>query len=103
QECWRCKGNRNLFKELSHINEIPTSELCPICKGTGILNRPATEISFKIPFYEDENLIVNLCGTIDMIGKFSCGCYTIGDWKNTTYWMEDEYLNQYAISKQLRI
>jgi Holliday junction resolvase RusA-like endonuclease len=65
--------------------------------------RPATEITFSIPFYEDEIMAVNLCGTIDKIGKFKGGCFAIGDYKNTMTWDERNYFKQYELSRQLRL
>jgi hypothetical protein len=66
-------------------------------------NVPATEITFSIPYYSDEHIRVNLCGTIDRIGKFKNGCYAIRDWKTTSAWDDEEYFIQYELSRQLRI
>lgn len=68
---------------------------------TEIVEGYATEINFKIPYYEDEIVKVYLCGTIDRIGKFKNGCYCIRDWKTTGSW-EDGYFVQYELSRQLR-
>ncbi len=65
--------------------------------------KPATEITFSIPFYEDDVIKVNLCGTIDKVGKFKNGCYAIGDWKTTSQYDTDNYFTQYEMSRQLRI
>lgn len=64
---------------------------------------PASEITFKIKYYEDEQFIVNICGTIDKIGKFSGGCYAIGDWKTSSTWDNVGYFTQYQLSRQLRM
>lgn len=66
-------------------------------------DKPATEITFSIPFYEDDIVVVNLCGTIDKVGKFKNGCYAIGDWKTTSQYDTDSYFTQYELSRQLRI
>jgi len=65
--------------------------------------QPMTEFTFSIKFWEDETLCVNLCGTMDSIGKMNGGIYTIRDWKTTSSWDPKEYFSQYAMSKQLRI
>lgn len=65
--------------------------------------KPATEITFSVLFYEDDFIKVNLCGTIDKLGKFKGGCYAIGDWKTTGSWNTDEYLKYYEMTKQLRV
>lgn len=64
--------------------------------------KPATEVTFSILFYEDDVIRVNLCGTIDKIGKIVNGCWAIGDWKTTGTWNKDAYLDGYAMSSQLR-
>lgn len=69
---------------------------------------PATEVTFSIPYYEDEFLSVNLCGTIDKVGKFLGGVYDIDDWKTTGHRSEKpqerkEYFGQYELSRQLRL
>jgi hypothetical protein len=64
--------------------------------------QPATELTFRLPYYEDENVVVNLCGTIDKIGKIKNGLYCVGDYKTTSSWNAEEYLSNYAMSAQLR-
>ena len=64
---------------------------------------PMTEVSFSIPFYEDDTIKVNLCGTIDTIGKINNGVYCIRDWKTTSAWDGKEYFSQYELNRQLRI
>lgn len=66
-------------------------------------DKPATEITFSIPFYEDDVIKVNLCGTIDRVGKFKNGCYAIKDWKTTSQFDTEKYFTQYEMSRQLRI
>jgi len=65
-------------------------------------DKPATEVTFSIPFYEDAIIQVNLCGTIDSIGKIKNGCYCIRDWKTTSAWDNVGYFKQYELSRQLR-
>lgn len=64
--------------------------------------QPAVEVTFSIPYYEDDNVEVSLCGTIDKIGKFKNGMYAIGDWKTTSSYDADKYLSSYSMSPQLR-
>lgn len=87
QECFYCAG---------------VGGPCKHCNDKGIVEGPATEVTFRIKIYEDEFIIINLCGTIDNIGKFKNGCYAIRDWKTTSSWRND-YLSQYEMSRQLRI
>ena len=91
--CWCCRGSG-----LSN-----TQEVCTICKGEKQFLQPATEVTFSIKYYEDEYIIVNLCGTIDKIGKFRNGCYAIGDWKTSGTWDNEGYFQQYELSRQLRM
>jgi len=65
-------------------------------------DKPATEVTFNIPYYEDDYVIVNLCGTIDKVGQFQGGCFAIGDWKFTSSWDNKGYFTQYELSRQLR-
>jgi len=64
--------------------------------------KPATEVTFSIPYYEDDTIEVSLCGTIDKIGKFKGGMYAIGDWKTTSNYDPAKYLSSYRMSPQLR-
>lgn len=64
---------------------------------------PATEQTFRFIIYEDEFVIIYLCGTIDRIGKIRGGCYCIRDWKTTSSWDNNGYFHSYKLSKQLRI
>jgi len=66
-------------------------------------DKPATEITFSIPYYEDDFIVINLCGTIDRIGKIQGGCYCIRDWKTTSSWDNQGYFKSYELSRQLRI
>jgi hypothetical protein len=64
--------------------------------------KPASEVTFSIPYYEDDIILVNLCGTIDKIGKIKGGGYAIGDWKTTAAWNPKQYLQDYDMKSQLR-
>jgi len=63
---------------------------------------PAVEVTFSILLYEDDNIIVNLCGTIDKIGKITGGGYAIGDWKFTSFWETKLFLSNFSMASQLR-
>lgn len=65
--------------------------------------KPASEITFSLPYYEDETITVNLCGTIDRVGKIKNGCYVIRDWKTTSSWDNKGYFKTYELSRQLRM
>jgi len=62
---------------------------------------PLTEQTFAIPFYKDDYIDVDLCGTLDKIGKFKGGCYAVGDWKTTSSWDNKGYFQQFELSRQL--
>lgn len=94
-KCYWCKGTGNDF------NNMPNR--CEYCKGNGIVNGPATELTFRIKFYEDDFLIMWLNGTIDKVGQFKGGCYAIGDWKTTSAGDAEKYLEQYELNRQLRV
>lgn len=103
QECWWCEGAGVKGNPNELIGDGPDVFDCPKCNGTGEFKGPATELTFKILFYEDEFIRVNLCGTIDSVGKFKNGCYAIRDWKTTSSWGKESYLESYELSRQLRI
>lgn len=72
-------------------------------------NEPAVEVTFSNKFYEDDDFIVLLEGTIDKIGKFDNGCFALGDYKTTSIpWGNDRkqkleaYFRGHEISPQLR-
>ena len=59
--------------------------------------KPATEINFSLPYYEDDNVLINWCGTLDRIGKIKNGIHIIPDWKFTSSWDTKEYFVQYEM------
>jgi len=65
--------------------------------------KPASELSFSIPYYKDEFVDVNLCGTLDGLGKIKGGCYVIPDLKTTSAWDKKNYFGGYRMSRQLRL
>lgn len=72
-------------------------------------DKPLTEQTFKIPYFENDYCLINLCGTLDKIGQFKGGCFAIGDWKTTSFWDTTSmygirrYFDKYKLSKQLRL
>jgi len=64
--------------------------------------KPMCESTFEIPFYTQDDYSVVVCGTIDKVGKFPNGCWAIGDYKTTSSWEIDNYLEGYSLSVQLR-
>ncbi len=62
---------------------------------------PLVELKFSIPVYTSDKLIVFLSGVIDEIGKFSNGCYAIGDLKTTSVWDVEKYFKGYQLSPQM--
>lgn len=71
--------------------------------------KPLVELKFSINVYEDDEVVVLLCGTIDKIGRIQKGCYCIGDYK-TAGQLDfrnpeapyDKYFRQYRLDPQLR-
>lgn len=110
-ECYWCEGKgtkesitteKDLVGDSNTVSIVETVS-CLRCAGTGKAIIPATELTFKIPFYEDEYILVNLCGTIDRVGKFHGGCFAIKDWKTTSAYDKEDYLSQYDMNRQLRV
>jgi len=58
---------------------------------------PAIEVNYSIPFYEDEYVKINWCGTLDRLGKMVNGIHIIPDWKFTSSWSEKDYFTQYEM------
>src|ERR1019366_6279459 len=102
-------------KQASHLSD--TKHLLTTCYGVWshvesdsefevmmFGDKPATEITFSLPYFEDEFVKINLCGTIDRIGKIRGGCYCIRDWKTTSSgWDKASYFKSYELTRQLRI
>ena len=63
---------------------------------------PAVELSFSLPYYEDDLFRVNLAGTLDGLGKIKGGCFSIADLKTTSSWDDKNYFKSYELSCQLR-
>jgi hypothetical protein len=96
QDCYWCKGQGTIANQEDAI-------ACDHCEGTGTRKVAATEITFRIKFYEDEHVIVYLTGTIDRILQISNGIPCIRDWKFTTAWDKDDFLQSFEMSRQLRM
>jgi hypothetical protein len=65
-------------------------------------DKPATEVTFSIPYYKDEHIEVNLCGTLDGLAKIKGGCCVIVDLKTTSAWDKDNFFTGFQLSRQLR-
>lgn len=92
--CWVCKG------KIDNVGEN-TVNICQVCHNDGHLVQPATEVTFSIRYYEDDYIIVNLCGTIDKLGKMVNGPKAKGDWKTSSSWDSEEYFQQYEMNRQV--
>lgn len=98
-KCYWCKGGGVDFDK-KDLSPSP----CKHCSGTGQdTTQAATEVTFSIPFFEDEFVQINICGTLDRIGKYKGGVYAVRDFKTTGSWDKDEYFTQYEMSRQLRM
>jgi len=67
-----------------------------------INDKPAVELNYSIPFYQDSYVKINWCGTLDRIGKIKNGIWIIPDWKTTSSWSEKEYFTQYELARAPR-
>lgn len=65
-------------------------------------DKPATEVTFEILYWEDDQYEVWLCGTVDKLVKIKGGCYAIGDYKTTSKWDVEAFFSEYEVSHQLR-
>jgi len=96
--CWYCKGSGILP---THDN-IDAAVPCINCNGQGHCLQPASEVTFSIPYYQDQYVKINWCGTLDRIGKIRNGIYVIPDWKTTSSWSEKEYFSKYEMARAPR-
>lgn len=69
-----------------------------LCKDDG---KPAVEVTFSNKYYEDDDVIVYLEGTIDRIGKVRNGCYAFRDYKTTSANDVALFFTGYELSTQL--
>lgn len=65
-------------------------------------SKPAVEVNYSLPFFEDKNVRINWCGTLDRIGKLQNGIWLLPDWKSTSSWNQKEYFIQYEMAKAPR-
>lgn len=101
RKCWWCRGNGVDDVDVE-VGKSPVVTYCKYCEGTGERQEPATEVTFSIKYFEDENFIVYLEGTIDKIGQIRKGCFALGDYKFTSVWDKDSYLSSYEMAAPLR-
>ena len=64
--------------------------------------KPAVEVTYSLPIFEDEVAKFNWCGTIDRLGKIRGGCYVIKDWKTTSSWNPKDYFTKFEMARQPR-
>lgn len=104
--CPTCKGTREVLEPATQT-VVP----CFLCGATGMYKHmePAVEVTFSNKFYEDDQFIVLLEGTIDKLGQFDRGAFALGDYKTTSIpWGGDrrtkmeEYFRGHEMSPQLR-
>lgn len=69
---------------------------------TIVEGEPLVELKFAIPYYQDDEVEVMLCGTIDDIcRRGENGVYAVRDYKTTSSWNIKEYMDGYRLSPQL--
>lgn len=96
---------------LSDINHMTTVSLfgwqLGVLKDTefevlDLDGKPAVELTYSFPYYQDEFVKINWCGTIDRLGKIKGGIHLIRDWKTTSSWNKKEYFSRYEMARQPR-
>lgn len=68
---------------------------------TGSDGKALVEEKFSFPYYADDQVEVALCGTIDDLCKHKHGTVALRDYKTTSVYKADQYLNGYLLSPQL--
>ena len=102
------KKNKEWTGDFQHLTVVCTNLWLDFMKkdNVKVLTLPdgqlAIEKNFRFLFYESALLEVWLCGTIDRLVKIQNGCFSVCDWKFTSYWKEDEFLDNFKMSRQLR-
>lgn len=69
---------------------------------TRVDDEPFVEKNFALKVYEDDELIIELCGTMDFLGEIRNGWAAICDYKTTAVKDEEYYFRPYQLSTQLR-
>lgn len=66
-------------------------------------DKPCSELSWLVPFYEGEHIDVSLCGTIDdiCVNRDNPDIIAVRDYKTTAAYDSADYLNKYRLSGQL--
>lgn len=86
---------------IEHQEKIYPTDDFVISKGKDATTH-LVEIKFHVPFYSDDEIDVVLVGTLDKIGKFKNGAWSIGDYKTTSTWDKEDYLAKFKMSAQLK-
>ncbi len=104
-KCWYCKGQgESVLSSIlgESVDDIQPTVPCTHCNGFGHRLQPAAEVTYSLPYYQDDFVKINWCGTLDRLGKIKNGIYVIPDWKTTSSWSEKEYFTQFEMSKARR-
>lgn len=64
-------------------------------------NQPLVEIDYRVPIYENNNIIIFLSGIIDLVTDTSQGEAFVRDYKTTSSWKHEEFLGYFNLSYQL--
>lgn len=98
-------GHLTQVNAIWHMSEgmrmfLPETLIQPIMSPVDGL--PLAEIKFRVPFYSDDEIEICLAGTIDFLGRHrQTKQLIIRDYKTTSMWNVEEYLESYALSPQL--
>lgn len=84
-------------------SEIRKNDSFEILTDINNENKPLVEQKFKLPFYSGQVCDIFLTGTMDKITRHRRnGLLAVGDYKTTSFWNKQEYLDEYKLSGQLR-
>lgn len=87
---------------MHYAEELETNVELKLFHTLSQAGKPLLENTFSFPYLETPEVLVNLQGTIDDIGRMGdTGCYVIDDLKTTTFWNAQTYFRQYLLSPQL--
>ena len=94
-KCWKCggKGRYNRIPDADNLSDELIN--CSVCNGSCTREQPLVEATFMHRLHEDDELIIEGVGTLDSVGQIRNGAYCIQDFKTTSSWKIDEFLENF--------
>lgn len=96
------------FRTIDHLMMVmleyikgPFRREIDILKPLVVNNKHMVELQFSFPYETTEEYDVILTGTTDMLGKYIEGRDIINDYKVTSSWLKDKFLDKYDLDPQL--